>query len=156
MPWPDDLDRTLELPAESVDDLAPLESTTAGAVQRRRPDRIKTVSRPAPLDPISVSSPDDPGAAQVIAARQLAIARREQDHRHAMQREELLQRHEHRRFRRRQEGRIMAAALVLVVASGLAWMVLPDTAAAQIVFTTSFGALVGYLGGRSRRGGDSL
>lgn len=151
----DVLDRTLELPAEPVDDLEPLESTSAGEAQRR-PERIQTVSRPAPLDPISVTSVEDPRAAQVLAARQMAIARREQDHRHAMQREEQRQRLEHRRFRRKQEGRIMVASLVLVVASGIAWMLMPDTTAAQIVFTTSFGALVGYLGGRSRKGGDTL
>lgn len=154
MPWPDALDRTLELPAEPVDDLDPLESTTAG-VMERRPPRTQTISRPAPLDEISVTESTDPRVAQVIAARQLAIARREQEHRHALQLQEMRERHEQGHYRRRQESRILAGALVLVVASGIAWMLLPQTEAAQIIFTTSFGALVGYLGGRSRRGGDS-
>ncbi|MEM9463337.1 MAG: hypothetical protein AAGF11_54850 [Myxococcota bacterium] len=153
MPWPDALDRTLELPAEPVDDLDPLESTTAGFVERR-PKRIQTISRPAPMDEASISEPTDPRAAQVIAARRLAIERREQEHRHALQMEDMRQRHELRHHRRRQESRILAAALVMVVASGVGWIFGPDSEAAKIVFTTSFGALIGYLGGRSRRSGD--
>ena len=45
----------------------------------------------------------------------------------------------------------MAAVLVLVVASGLTWILMPWAEAAQIVFTTSFGAVAGYLGAKTRR-----
>lgn len=159
MSWPVDLDRTLELPAEHLDDLEPLESTTSGPAERR-PKRIQTVSRPYPLEERSVS--DDPEeqeqlriarekVARKMAAQKLDSERREQEHRHALEVAEQRSRHEHRLRQGRQEAHILTAALVLMVGSGLAWIVMPVTAAAQIVFAASLGAVAGYLAGR--RGG---
>lgn len=147
MPTPDDLDRTQELPAEPLDDLAPLESRGSSPVPR--PERIKTISCPLPLDERSSSDhEDDRRIARELASGRISIARREQRHRHAMELAELRHRHEQRLQRRRLEGRILAAVLMLVVASGLAWISLPKAEAAQVVFTTCFGAVAGYLGAR--------
>lgn len=144
MPTPDDLDRTQELPAEPLDDLAPLESRDSSPVPR--PERIKTISCPLPLD--SNGREEDRQIARELASGRISIARREQRHRHAMELAELRHRHEQRLARRRLEGRILAAVLMLVVASGLAWISLPKAEAAQVVFTTCFGAVAGYLGAR--------
>ena len=146
----DDLDRTQELPPEPLDDLAPLQSTDSTPVPR--PERIQTISLPLPLDELSSADVEhDRMIARELASRRMSIARREQRHRHSIERAEQRHRHEQRLLRRRQEARIVAAVLVLVVASGLAWILLPAAEAAQIVFTTSFGAVAGYLGARSRR-----
>ena len=146
----DDLDRTQELPPEPLDDLAPLQSTDSTPVPR--PERIQTISLPLPLDELSANDvAHDRMIARELASRRMSIARREQRHRHSIERAEQRHRHEQRLLRRRQEARIVAAVLVLVVASGLAWILLPAAEAAQIVFTTSFGAVAGYLGARSRR-----
>ncbi|MCA9650067.1 MAG: hypothetical protein H6712_18195 [Myxococcales bacterium] len=146
----DDLDRTQELPPEPLDDLAPLQSTDSTPVPR--PERIQTISLPLPLDELSSDDVEhDRMIARELASRRMSIARREQRHRHSIERAEQRHRHEQRLLRRRQEARIVAAVLVLVVASGLAWILLPAAEAAQIVFTTSFGAVAGYLGARSRR-----
>lgn len=151
---PDDLDRTLELPPETLDDLDDLEAAVAGPAQPR-PERIQTVSRPLPLE---VEDDDDEEQerqiARELASRRLSIARREQRHRHNLQLAEQRHRHEQRLLRGRQEARIVAGVLLLVVTSGLAWITMPSTDAAQIVFTTSFGAVAGYLGARSRRSDD--
>jgi len=156
MPRPEDLDRTLELPAEALDDLDPLESTTAGPVVPH-PARTRTVARPlSPGDSqdafTEVYDSIEQPASQQVAIRRMAIARREQRHRHALELEEQRERHRRIRQRMQQETRLMGAVLLLVVASGLAWIAMPVVDAAQIVFTTSFGVAAGYLGGRSRRG----
>jgi len=149
MPRSEDLDRTLELPAEHVDDLEPLESTTAGPIEPRA-DRVRTTCRPQALDESLVETITESTERQ-LELRGLAIARREQQHRHALELAELRDRHEGRRHRVQQEARIVGAVLLLVVASGVAWIAMPVADAAQIVFTTSFGVVLGYLGGRSRR-----
>lgn len=157
MEGPDEeLDRTLELPPETLDDLDDLETTSAGPAQPR-PERIQTVSRPLPLEDEGALAEDEQGRQiqRELASRRLSIARREQRHRHALQAAEQRHRHEQRLLRGRQEARIVAGVLLLVVTSGLAWITMPATDAAQIVFTTSFGAVAGYLGARSRRGEDS-
>ncbi len=148
------LDRTLELPPETLDDLDEIEISLAGPAQPR-PERIQTVSRPLSLE--EESSLDDEQGRQIareLASRRLSITRREQRHRHELEQAEQRHRHEQRVLRSRQETRIVVSVLLLVVASGLAWIMLPATDAAQIVFTTSFGAVAGYLGARSRRGED--
>ncbi|MCH9688541.1 MAG: hypothetical protein K0V04_44330 [Deltaproteobacteria bacterium] len=155
MSRPDDLERTLELPPEPVDDLAPLSEERPGPAQPR-PDRFQTVSCPPPLEERSRDGNEreedehDRQIARELASRRLSIARREQRHRHTIERAEQRHRHEYRLQRRRQEARIVAAMLMLVVASGLAWITMPAVDAAQIVFTTCFGAIAGYLGARSR------
>lgn len=157
MPWREDLDRTLELPAEPLDDLAPLESTTSGPTERR-PDRIQTVSRPLPLSEEieTIADNTDEEIERELVSRRLSIARREQQHRHAIEMAQVRERQEARRRRAKQEARFLGAAIMLVVASGLAWIAFPMTDAAQIVFTTSFGVVAGYLGGRGRRLGSRL
>ncbi len=149
MPRSEDLDRTLELPAEHVDDLEPLESTTAGPIEAR-PDRVQTTYRPQAFDESLVETITESTERQV-ELRALAIARRDQQHRHAVELAELRHRHEGRRQRTRQETLVMGAVMLLAVSSGLAWIAMPVADAAQIVFTTSFGVVVGYLGGRNRR-----
>lgn len=152
MPRLAQLDRTLELPPETLDDLDDLEFDVAGPVERR-PDRIQTISRPLSLE--DDSGPHDEQGRQIareLASRRLSITRREQRHRHEIEQAEQRHRHEQRLLRSRQETRIVVSVLLLVVASGLGWIMLPATDAAQIVFTTSFGAVAGYLGARSRRG----
>jgi uncharacterized membrane protein len=154
MPRLAQLDRTQELPPETLDDLDDLEINVAGPAQPR-PDRIQTISRPLALE--DESSIDDEQGRQIareLASRRLSIARREQRHRHELEQAEQRHRHEQRVLRSRQETRIVVSVLLLVVASGLGWIMLPATDAAQIVFTTSFGAVAGYLGARSRKGED--
>lgn len=150
---PEDPDRTLELPPEMLDDLDELETTIAGPTQPRQA-RTQTVSRPLSLDDDDDDEQEQEQERQIareLASRRLSIARREQRHRHAIQAAEQRHRHEQRLQRGRQEARIVAGVLLLVVTSGLAWITMPATDAAQIVFTTSFGAVAGYLGARSRR-----
>ncbi|MEX1365202.1 MAG: hypothetical protein AB1Z98_18890 [Nannocystaceae bacterium] len=150
MTWPEDPDRTQELPPETLDDLAPL--AIRGSAPQPRQQRTQTVSLPLPLDDRSWDEAEqERQIARELASRRLSIARREQRHRHAVERAEQRHRHDQRLQRRRQEGRIVAAVLVLVVTSGLAWILVPAAEAAQIVFTTSFGAVAGYLGARSKR-----
>lgn len=148
-----ELDRTLELPPETLDDLDDLGSTVTGPVQPR-PERIQTISRPLPLEdtagPSSLAATLDEEHERLLLAR-MAYQRREQRHRHALQEKEQLHRHEQLLLRNRQEARIVLSMLALVVLSGLAWITMPDVDAAQIVFTTSFGAIAGFLGARSRR-----
>ncbi|MCX4247612.1 hypothetical protein OEB96_43750 [Paraliomyxa miuraensis] len=152
-----DFDRTLELPAEPLDDLDELETTMAGPSQPRQ-TRKQIVSHPLSLDD---DDDDDQQQeqelriARELASRRLSIARREQRHRHAIELGDQRHRHEQRLLRGRQEARIVAGVLLLVVTSGLAWITMPNADAAQIVFTTSFGAVAGYLGGRTRREGQS-
>lgn len=148
-----ELDRTLELPPETLDDLDDLGSTITGSVQPR-PERIQTISRPLPLEDAGIASSlastlDDEHERMLVA--RMAYQRREQRHRHALQEKEQLHRHEQLLLRNRQEARIVLSMLALVVLSGLAWITMPDVDAAQIVFTTSFGAIAGFLGARSRR-----
>jgi uncharacterized membrane protein len=153
MPTIADLDRTLELPPETLDDLDDLGSTVTGPIQPR-PNRIQTISRPLPLEDLGRASSDahEHELAREVASRRLAYQRREQKHRHAIQEAEQKHRHEQLLLRNRQEARIVLSMLALVVLSGLAWITMPDVDAAQIVFTTSFGAVAGFLGARSRRG----
>ncbi len=148
MSRPVDLDRTLELEPEPVDDLAPLESTSAGPTVPRQ-DRIQTVSRPLTLEsrPPVVAREHE----RELESHRLSLERREQRHRHAIELAEQRSRHELLKSGRHHEGRMLVAMMGLVVASGLAWITMPDTEAAQIVFTTGFGAVAGYLGGRSQR-----
>lgn len=149
MSTPVDLDRTQELPPESLDDLAPLQ--VSGSEPEPRRQREQTISLPRPLDEWSSDDVShDRQIARELASRRMSIARREQRHRHTLERAEQRHRHEQRLLRRRQESRIVAAVLVLVVASGLAWILMPVAEAAQIVFTTSFGAVAGYLGAKKR------
>jgi hypothetical protein len=151
MPTIAELDRTLELPPETLDDLDDLGSTVTGPIQPR-PERIQTISRPMPLEDVGASADEHHlRIARELASRRLTIERREQKHRHAIEEAEQRHRHEQRLARGRQEARIVGSVLLLVVLSGLAWITLPGTDAAQIVFTTSFGAVAGYLGARSRR-----
>lgn len=150
----EELERTLELPPETLDDLDELESASAGPAQPRQ-QRRQTVSRPLlEDDEQDEQNEQERQIARELASRRLSITRREQRHRHALQLAEQRHRHEQRLLRGRQEARIVAGVLLLVVTSGLAWITLPSTDAAQIVFTTSFGAVAGYLGARSRRGED--
>ncbi len=159
MTWPEDLDRTLELPPESLDDLAPLGAAGAGPAVPR-PERIQTVSLPLPLEERSrddgqrAEDEHDRQIARELASRRLSIERREQRHRHTIERADQRHHHEQRLARRRQEARIVGAMLALVLASGVAWILMPDVQAAQIVFSTCFGAIGGYLGARSRGRGD--
>jgi hypothetical protein len=152
MPRLEQLDRTLELPPETLDDLDDIEITAAGPAQPR-PQRIQTLSRPLALEDDGAAEDEEHGRqiARELASRRLSIARREQRHRHELQLAEQRHRHEQRVQRSRQEARIVGGVLLLVVASGLAWITMPGLDAAQIVFTTSFGAVAGYLGARSRR-----
>jgi hypothetical protein len=156
MPTIAELDRTLELPPETLDDLDDLGSTTTGPVQPR-PNRIQTISRPLPLEERSASgiaSSDEDHEhrlAREVASRRLAYQRREQRHRHGIEEAEQKHRHEQLILRNRQETRIVLSMLALVVLSGLAWITMPTVDAAQIVFTTSFGAVAGFVGARSRR-----
>lgn len=132
-----------------IDDLAPLRCTDAEP--QPRPPRAQTVSVPPPLDERSSDDVEfDRQISRELASRRLTIARREQRHRHAIELAEQRHRHEQRLSRRRQEARIVGAVLMLVVASGFAWITMPLAEAAQIVFTTSFGAVAGYLGARTR------
>lgn len=152
MPTIADLDRTLELPPETLDDLDDLGSTVTGTVQPR-PERIQTISRPLPLEEHTTSSLAatlDDEHERLLMAR-MAYQRREQRHRHALQEKEQVHRHAQLLLRNRQEARIVLSMLALVVLSGLAWITMPTVDAAQIVFTTSFGAIAGFLGARSRR-----
>jgi hypothetical protein len=158
MPTIAELDRTQELPPETLDDLDDLGSTATGPVQPR-PKRIQTISRPLPLDErvtaTITSAGDDEHEHQLareVTSRRLAYQRREQRHRHAIEEAEQKHRHEQLLLRNRQEARIVLSMLALVVLSGLAWITMPTVDAAQIVFTTSFGAVAGFLGARSRRG----
>lgn len=159
MPTIAELDRTLELPPETLDDLDDLGSTVTGPVQPR-PNRIQTISRPLPLEDrsavtttISISGDDEHEhqLAREVTSRRLAYQRREQRHRHVIEEAEQKHRHEQLLLRNRQEARIVLSMLALVVLSGLAWITMPTVDAAQIVFTTSFGAIAGFLGARSRR-----
>lgn len=158
MPTIAELDRTLELPPETLDDLDDLGSTVTGTVQPR-PERIQTVSRPLPLEDLDKSTGghttlDDAHEREIareLASRRLSYQRREQRHRHAIEEAEQRHRHEQLLLRNRQEARIVLSMLALVVLSGLAWITMPSVDAAQIVFTTSFGAVAGFLGARSRR-----
>lgn len=154
MPGLEPHDTTLELAPETLDDLDELEVTLAGPTQPRR-ERTQTFSRPRPLEEESLDDEQGRLIARELASRRLSITRHEQRHRHELQQAEQRHRHEQRLLRGRQEARIVGSVLLLVVLSGLAWITLPSTEAAQIVFTTSFGAVAGYLGGRSRRGDDS-
>jgi len=158
MPTIAELDRTLELPPETLDDLDDLGSTVTGPVQPR-PTRIQTISRPLPLEERSTAALANAGddehehqLAREVASRRLAYQRREQKHRHVIEEAEQKHRHEQLLLRNRQEARIVLSMLALVVLSGLAWITMPSVDAAQIVFTTSFGAVAGFLGARSRRG----
>ncbi len=157
MPTNAELDRTLELPPEALDDLDDLGSTVTGPVQPR-PERIQTISRPLPLEDLHTSALastlDDEHErllARELASRKLAYHRREQKHRHVIEEAEQKHRHEQLLLRNRQEARIVLSMLALVVLSGMAWITMPTVDAAQIVFTTSFGAVAGFLGARSRR-----
>ena len=143
-----DPDRTQELPPEPLDDLSPLESTGSAPVPR--PERIQTISTPLPFEESSSTDARDPQLERELASRRMSIARREQRHRHAIELGEQKHRHEQRLLRRRQEARIIGSVLLLVVTSGLAWIAMPGADAAQMVFTTSFGAAAGYLGARNR------
>jgi Flp pilus assembly protein TadB len=152
-----ELDRTLELPPEPLDDLEDLGSTTTGPIVPRQ-ERIQTISRPLPLEDLDrkavEATLDDEGErmlARELATRRLAYQRREQKHRHAIEEAEQKHRHEQLLLRNGQEARIVLSMLALVVLSGLAWITMPTVDAAQIVFTTSFGAVAGFLGARSRR-----
>lgn len=132
-----------------IDDLAPLHS--ADSAPCPRPPRVEIISRPLSLD--ERSSDDvahDRQISRELASRRLTIARREQRHRHTVELAEQRHRHAQRLARRRQEARIVGAVLLLVVVSGFAWITMPLAEAAQIVFTTSFGAVAGYLGARTR------
>ncbi len=153
MSRPEQPDRTLELPPETLDDLDELEETPAGPAQPRR-ERVQTLSRPRPLEEESLDDETGRQIARELASRRLSIARYEQRHRHELEQTEQRHRHEQRLVRERQEARIVASVLLLVVASGLAWITMPVTDAAQIVFTTSFGAVAGYLGARKRTNDD--
>lgn len=153
MPTIAELDRTLELPPETLDDLDDLGSTVTGPVQPR-PERIQTISRPLPLEEHAsnaLAATLDDEHERLLVAR-MAYQRREQRHRHALQEKEQQHRHDQLLLRNRQEARIVLSMLALVVLSGLGWITMPEVDAAQIVFTTSFGAIAGFLGARSRRG----
>jgi uncharacterized membrane protein len=161
MPTIAELDRTLELPPETLDDLDDLGSSVTGPILPR-PDRIQTISRPLPLEDLTTSTlssaSDDEHERQLVrevASRRLSYQRREQRHRHALQEAEQRHRHEQLLLRNRQEARVVLSMLALVVLSGLAWITMPDVDAAQIVFTTSFGAVAGFVGARSRRSDTS-
>jgi hypothetical protein len=148
-----ELDRTLELPPEPLDDLDDLGSTATGPIVPRQ-ERIQTISRPLPLEEhvttSAVATTLDDEHERVLVGR-MAYQRREQRHRHALQEKEQQHRHEQLLLRNRQEARIVLSMLALVVMSGLAWITMPTVDAAQIVFTTSFGAIAGFLGARTRR-----
>ncbi|MEM7158921.1 MAG: hypothetical protein AAF799_39150 [Myxococcota bacterium] len=149
MTKPFDPERTQELPPEPLDDLAPLQSTGSEPVPR--PPRTQTISLPPPLEERSSANVEhDRQLERELASRRMSIARREQRHRHNIERADQRHRHEQRLQRRRQEARIIGSVLLLVVTSGLAWIVMPGADAAQMVFTTSFGAAAGYLGARNR------
>ena len=151
MPTIASLDRTLELPPETLDDLDDLGSTVTGTLQPR-PERIQTISRPLPLEEhtSSLAATLDDEHERLLISR-MAYQRREQRHRHALQEKEQQHRHDQLLLRNRQEARIVLSMLALVVLSGMAWITMPTVDAAQIVFTTSFGAIAGFLGARSRR-----
>jgi uncharacterized membrane protein len=147
-----ELDRTLELPPEPLDDLDDLGSTATGPIVPRQ-ERIQTISRPLPLEEhvtSAVATTLDDEHERVLVGR-MAYQRREQRHRHALQEKEQQHRHEQLLLRNRQEARIVLSMLALVVMSGLAWITMPTVDAAQIVFTTSFGAIAGFLGARTTR-----
>lgn len=153
MPRLEQLD-PLELPPETLDDLDELEFTAAGPAQPRR-ERMQTFSRPRPLEEESIDDERSRQIARELASRKLSFTRHEQRHRHELEQAEQRHRHEQRLLRGRQEARIVGGVLLLVVVSGMVWITMPATDAAQIVFTTSFGAVAGYLGARSRRSDDT-